>query len=133
MAHDESSGVLLWQVANRWQAAQRAALKPYGLTHVQFMLLSNLVRMGGTHGVRQRELAGQAGTDPMMTSQVVRALEARGLVTREVHPGDGRAWAVRATRAGTSLSRRAGAAAAACDAEFFADLGRGATGLHAAL
>ena len=39
---DESTGLLLWQVTNRWQAAQRAALKPYGLTHVQFVLLASL-------------------------------------------------------------------------------------------
>ena len=35
---EESTGLLLWQVTNRWQAAQRAALQPFGLTHVQFVL-----------------------------------------------------------------------------------------------
>ena len=39
---DESPGLLLWQVTNRWQAAQRAALKPFELTHVQFVLLASL-------------------------------------------------------------------------------------------
>ena len=31
---DERAGLLLWQVTNRWQAAHRAVLKPFGLTHV---------------------------------------------------------------------------------------------------
>ena len=39
---DDSPGFLLWQVTNKWQAAQRAALKPFGLTHVQFVLLASL-------------------------------------------------------------------------------------------
>ncbi len=40
---DQSPGLLLWQVTNRWQAAQRAALAPLGLTHVQFVLLASAV------------------------------------------------------------------------------------------
>jgi len=32
---DHSPGLLLWQVTNTWQAAQRAALRPFDLTHVQ--------------------------------------------------------------------------------------------------
>ena len=38
---EESTGLLLWQVTNRWQAAQRAALQPFGLTHVQFVLTAS--------------------------------------------------------------------------------------------
>ena len=43
---EESTGLLLWQVTNGWQAAQRAALKPFGLTHVQFVLLAALTWLG---------------------------------------------------------------------------------------
>ena len=46
---DDSTGLLLWQVTNRWQAAQRAALKPHGLTHVQFVLLASLTWLAGAH------------------------------------------------------------------------------------
>lgn len=65
---DDSVGLLLWQVTNRWQAAQRAALKPFGLTHVQFVLLASLVWLTGDEPVTQRDLAAHAATDPMMTS-----------------------------------------------------------------
>ena len=94
---DDSPGLLLWQVTNRWQAAIRAALKPYGLTHVQFVLLASLTWLAGIDNggpVTQRELADQAATDPMMTSQVLRALEQRSLVSRSAHPVDRRAVAI---------------------------------------
>ncbi|NUS17722.1 MAG: winged helix-turn-helix transcriptional regulator [Streptomyces sp.] len=120
---DESPGLLLWQVTNRWQAAQRAALKPYGLTHVQFVLLASLtyLQAEGTP-VTQRRLADHAVTDPMMTSQVLRALEGRGLVTRGPHPHDARARTLAVTPEGREVANRAVAAAEACDAAFFAPL-----------
>jgi len=121
---EESTGLLLWQVTNRWQAAQRAALQPFGLTHVQFVLTAALTWLGSDGPVTQRQLADFAGTDPMMTSQVVRALVARGLVDRSPHPGDGRAWALSATGEGRALVNRAVVAVEACDEAFFGPLGR---------
>lgn len=121
---EDSPGFLLWQVTNQWQAAQRAALRPYGLTHVQFVLLAALAWMDADGPVTQRGLADTAATDPMMTSQVLRALEQRGLVERAVHPDDRRARALRATRAGRALANAAVADVEACDRRFFAPLGR---------
>ena len=88
-AAEESTGLLLWQVTNRWQAAQRAALQPFGLTHVQFVLVASLAWLGAEGPVTQRQLADHAGTDPMMTSQVVRTLVDKGL-RRAVAPPRGR-------------------------------------------
>ncbi|MEY9877008.1 DNA-binding MarR family transcriptional regulator [Streptacidiphilus sp. MAP12-33] len=116
---EESPGLLLWQVTNRWQAAQRAALKPYGLTHVQFVLLAALTYLGAEGPVTQKALADQAATDPMMTSQVLRALEGQGLVERRAHPHDKRARALEVTEEGRALANRAVAVVEACDAEFF--------------
>jgi DNA-binding MarR family transcriptional regulator len=128
---EESAGLLLWQVTNRWQAAQRAVLKPFGLTHVQFVLLASLAWLSSDDPaaapVSQRVLADHAATDPMMTSQVVRALEGKDLLTREPHPDDGRAFALRITDDGVSLVQRAVVAVEQCDEDFFAALGgRGA-------
>jgi len=119
---EESTGLLLWQVTNRWQAAQRAALKPFGLTHVQFVLVASLAWLGTGGPVTQRRLAEHAGTDAMMTSQVLRALERRGLVRRSAHPDDRRARAVAVTGEGAALANRAVAAVEACDERFFAPL-----------
>lgn len=129
----DSSGLLLWRVTNVWQAAQRAALKPFDLTHVQFVLLASLTWLTGDGAVTQRALAEHAATDPMMTSQVLRALEARGLVARNRHPDDRRAMQVSVTEAGVSLVNRAIGAVERCDAEFFASLGELREGFHAGL
>ena len=120
----DSPGLLLWQVTNRWQAAQRAALKPFDLTHVQFVLLASLTWLDSDGPVTQKALAEHAATDPMMTSQVLRALAARGLVHRAAHPGDGRARALTVTDDGVALANRAVVAVEACDAAFFGPLGR---------
>ncbi len=134
--HDDaasSPGLLLWQVTNRWQAAQRATLKPFDLTHVQFVLLASLTWLAGTPSttepVTQRRLADHAATDPMMTSQVLRTLERRGLVRRSPHPADARAVALAVTPAGRALANRAVGAVEGCDREFFAPLGAGLPGL----
>ncbi|WP_055525384.1 MarR family winged helix-turn-helix transcriptional regulator [Streptomyces graminilatus] len=119
---DDSPGLLLWQVTNRWQAAIRLTLKPYGLTHVQFVLLAALTWLGSEGPVTQKALADQAASDPMMTSQVLRALEGRGLVERRPHPQDGRARALAVTEEGRALANRAVVAVEACDAEFFGTL-----------
>ena len=114
----ESTGLALWRVTNRWQAAQRAALVPFELTHVQFVLLASLTWLDA-EAPTQNELASHAGTDAMMTSQVLRALEAKGLVERRPHPTDGRARLLAVTAAGASLANRAVVAVEACDARFF--------------
>jgi DNA-binding MarR family transcriptional regulator len=130
---DDSTGLLLWQVTNRWQAAQRAALKPFGLTHVQFVLLASLTWLDSDEPVTQRRLADHAATDPMMTSQVLRVLERRGLVERASHPDDLRAWALSPTRAGVELANRANVAVEACDGSFFSVLGADAARFTSAL
>lgn len=128
-----SPGFLLWRVTNRWQAAQRAALKPFGLTHVQFVLLASLTWLDAQGPVTQRQLADHAATDPMMTSQVVRALASAGLVVRSPHPHDGRAWELTVTRAGRAVANRAVVAVEACDRDFFSALGTRAAGFTRSL
>jgi DNA-binding MarR family transcriptional regulator len=126
---EESPGFLLWQVTNRWQAAQRAALKPFGLTHVQFVLLASLSWLDVGGPVTQRRLADHAAADVMMTSQVLRVLEERGLIRRAPHPDDRRARALAVTQDGQALADRAVVAVEACDRAFFGALGPDAAGL----
>jgi DNA-binding MarR family transcriptional regulator len=115
-----SPGFLLWHLTLAWQRALAAVLEPLGLTHVQFVLLACAWWLGEQGRVpNQRELARQAGTDVKMTSQVVRKLEAKGLLDREVDPGDTRARRLRLTREGASLAQRAITAVEQVDARFF--------------
>jgi DNA-binding MarR family transcriptional regulator len=120
---EDSPGFLLWRVTNAWQRAIRAALEPYGLTHAQFVILAVLGWMNKTlDAVTQSELAERAGTDVMMTSQIVRALEERGLIERRANPADARARWLRATDAGIELVACAVKVVESTDAAFFAAL-----------
>ncbi|MHB8275408.1 MAG: MarR family transcriptional regulator [Dermatophilaceae bacterium] len=119
---DDSPGLMLWRVTNTWQAAQRAALQPFDLTHVQFVLLASLTWLRSDTPVTQRDLADHAHTDPMMTSQVLRVLETKGLIRRESHPTDARARALTVSREGSALANAANAAVEATDQTFFGRL-----------
>ncbi|WP_163508626.1 MarR family winged helix-turn-helix transcriptional regulator [Fodinicola acaciae] len=116
----ESPGFLLWHVTLRWQRQVVAALAPLGLTHVQFVLLACTwwLNESGEHP-NQLAVATQAGTDPKMTSQVVRTLVDKGLVEREIDPADTRAKRLRVTPRGAELAPRAIAVVEQVDAEFF--------------
>ncbi|KOU36126.1 MarR family winged helix-turn-helix transcriptional regulator [Streptomyces sp. WM6368] len=116
----ESPGFLLWHATLRWQREIAAALAPLDLTHVQFVLLACTwwLNSQGEHP-NQLALARQAGTDVKMTSQVLRTLENKGLVAREVDPADTRAKRLRVTDAGVDLAPRAIAAVEGADAQFF--------------
>ncbi|MEV6416187.1 MarR family winged helix-turn-helix transcriptional regulator [Kribbella sp. NPDC051718] len=117
----ESPGFLLWHVTHSWQRAVTAALAPLDLTHVQFVLLACtwwLTNEG--HTPNQQDLAHQAGTDIKMTSQVLKTLENKGLLTREVSPTDARAKTLTPTPAGIKLAQKAITAVEAVDTEFFA-------------
>jgi DNA-binding MarR family transcriptional regulator len=127
---EASPGYLLWRASNLWQRRIRAALEPLGITHVQFVLLASLgwlTRNG--QSVNQTDLAWQAGTDVMMTSQVLRALQARGLVERERDPGDARAFQVRPSAEGLEVIARALPAVEGADEAFFAAAGERRKGL----
>jgi DNA-binding MarR family transcriptional regulator len=117
-----SLGFLLWHATLRWQRLLADALRPLDLTHVQFVLLAVLWWFVTVRGERpsQRALAEQAGTDPMMTSQVLRALERKGLVVRRPHPDDARALELDVTAAGKRLALKAIRVVESADAEFFA-------------
>ena len=117
-----STGLMLWRVTNSWQRTIRAALAPFDLTHVQFVLLAVLTSMEHEAPVTQRDLAARAATDPMMTSQVLRTLESKGLIERLAHPTYGRALTLAPTPAGINLVNRANAAVEHADRAYFAAL-----------
>lgn len=124
-APEQSPGFLLWRVTLSWQRRMRAALAPHDLTHVQFVLLASLWWLEDRGGrPTQAQLAEQAGTEVMMTSQVLRRLEARGLLARDPDPDDSRARRLRLTPAGGALLTGALADVEAADQAYFAVLGQ---------
>ncbi|MEV7660481.1 MarR family transcriptional regulator [Paenarthrobacter sp. NPDC089316] len=119
---DESPGFLLWHATLRWQREVAAALAPHGITHVQFVLLACTwwLNREGEHP-NQLAVARQAGTDVKMASQVLRTLELKGLIQREVDPADTRSKRLRVTNAGAELAPLAVAAVEQADARFFGE------------
>ena len=117
---DKSPGFLLWHVTLRWQRDITAALAPLDLTHVQFVLLATTWWLN-SHGEdpNQLTLARQAGTDVKMTSQVLRKLETKGLIRRDVDTADTRAKRLRVTDRGAELAAQAIAAVESADTNFF--------------
>jgi DNA-binding MarR family transcriptional regulator len=118
--------LLLWRVTLSWQRRIRSVLEPYELTHVQFVLLTSLWWLAD-HEDRpptQARLAQHAGTDPMMTSQVTRKLEARRLLERALDPADSRARQLYLTAAGRTVVAQALKDVEAADEDYFAALGR---------
>src|SRR3954451_7912688 len=120
---EESPGFSLWHVSLRLQRDVTSALKPLGLTHVQFVLLAStwwLNQQGDQPS--QAVLSAFAGTDVKMTSQVIRTLEQKGLITRAVDTADTRARRVVVTDAGAALAPRAIDAVEAVDAALLKEL-----------
>ena len=117
---DDSPGFLLWHVTLRWQRDIASALRPLDLTHVQFVLLATTWWLN-LHGdsPNQLALARHAGTDVKMTSEVLRKLEAKGLIQREVDTSDTRARKLSVTERGAELAETAITAVEAADAAFF--------------
>jgi DNA-binding MarR family transcriptional regulator len=119
----ESPGFLLWHATMRWQRAISAALQPLDLTHVQFVLLASnwWLNQAGTNP-SQVQLAGQAGIDVKMASEVIRRLEGKALLTRDVDPTDSRARVLIVTAAGAQLAQRAIDVVEDVDDAFFAPI-----------
>lgn len=80
---EESPGYLLWRVSMQWRNAIEEVLKPIDLTHPQFVVLAAtgwLTRKN--EKVAQITIGKTAGLDPNTTSQILRTLEAKKLITR---------------------------------------------------
>jgi DNA-binding MarR family transcriptional regulator len=120
---NDSPGFLLWHATLRWQRGIAQALAPLDLTHVQFVLLACTWWLN-EQGERptQIALAAQAGADIKMTSQVVRSLERKRLIEREVDAADTRARRLHVTKRGTQLAVQAIAIVEQVDSAFFANI-----------
>ncbi len=90
---EQSIGFMFWRTTNLWQRQIAKELELLDLTHVQFVLLAGIAWLNKEHAglVTQARLSEHAKTDIMMTSKVVRTLETKKLITRQVNRSDPRA------------------------------------------
>lgn len=121
-APEQSIGFLLWQVSTRWRSSIEAILKPFKLTHPQFVVLAAtawLTKNGAR--VSQIDIARMVGLDPNTTSQILRGLEKKKLIER-THSVDEKRKNPAPTSTGTKLLAKALPAVEKADAHFFAKL-----------
>jgi DNA-binding MarR family transcriptional regulator len=120
---EESLGFMLWQTGNLWQRKMVKALRPTDLTLVQFALLAGIGWLERTtERITQVRLARYVNIDVMMTSQVLRRLESRGLVSKKASESDSRANAVMLTERGANLVTKALGLVQSVESDFFQSL-----------
>ena len=78
-AGEENPGFLLWQVSTLWSRSTAAALKPFGLTHPQFVILATIDWLKNQEA-SQEEIARHIVLDPKPTSHLLRSLQVKGLI-----------------------------------------------------
>jgi DNA-binding MarR family transcriptional regulator len=121
-----SPGYHLFRASLAWTSAVARALSPIELTHTQFFVLGALRWITKEEGrsPKIREVADFVSLDRMMTSQVVRALEERGFISRRDDPSDSRAWLLELTKSGELIFQEAITEVKAVDRDFFEPLGK---------
>ncbi len=97
---DESLSEAFWDVARRLREMSQETLAPWDITPAHLRALRMLKRHGT---VRLSVLSDHLHIAPRSTTEVVDALEARGLVRRRADPGDRRATLVEVTEQGTGV------------------------------
>ena len=105
---ESAVGFVLWRLVHQYQREADRALLRIDLTHLQFMTLimvAWLARSG--KAVTQVEVARSGEVHPMQVSQILKTLEAKGMVARRRSATDVRAKNVEVTAAGLTALRRA--------------------------
>lgn len=118
----ESPGFLLWRVSIRWRRAIETALKPFDLTHPQFVILATtgwLTKEG--QKISQLDVSRLSGIDPNTISQILRGLQAKGLINR-YHSHNEKGKNPNLTPEGVGRLSKALPAVEEADAKFFASL-----------
>lgn len=97
---------LLMQVGREMRRLKMSSLQPHGITPHQSRTLGVITRLADGQEIRPSVIAERLGIAPRSATEVIDALEERGLVERAPSPTDRRATVVRLTAAGRSLRAR---------------------------
>ncbi|WP_037366639.1 MarR family winged helix-turn-helix transcriptional regulator [Nakamurella lactea] len=116
---DMTAGELLTMLARRLRHLRGQELQPFGLTPAQSRALATVARSTHRDGeeLRLSGLAERLGIAPRSATEVVDALQEKGLVQRAPSPTDRRATALSLTAEGRQLIGRLRAAMAQASRE----------------
>ena len=80
---EESPGYLLWRMSTIWRSSIEKVLKPFNLTHPQFVILATTAWLTrDNEEISQIDISNVAGLDPNTTSQILRGLETKSYIKR---------------------------------------------------
>jgi len=123
---DEQLGYLLTQVSFLKQRITNAALKEIDITYVQFIILAGTLELGmDGYIVTQQTISLERRLDKAMVSNVSKVLVQKGLLVRDQHPEDGRAFTLRLTPKGENIAVQGKKIALEIDKAFFAGVNQG--------
>lgn len=96
---------IMRKVSNMWQKMLNSILQKHNLTHVQFIVMAIVFRVEkmANKALTQVQIATIAEIDVMMTSKVIRKLEAKWFLHRKEHETDARSKLVMLTQQGKEL------------------------------
>ena len=120
---EEPPAARISYVVARLERAVRAGIndrvKPYGLTTLQYTTLSVLGRRGS---LSNAQLARRSYMTPQSMSEVIDALERKGLIERKQHPNHRRVLPARLTATGMKVLEACDEAVASMEEEMLRDL-----------
>lgn len=117
---EDSVGFLLWRAAHRYQREIDRACAEVDLTHLQFVALIMSAWLGREgEPVTQPDLGEFSTIHPMQLSNVLKALEEKGLLARPRSAADSRKKHVEVTSKGTEILARALPLVQAAQQRFF--------------
>lgn len=97
---DESLGFIIYKTHLRLKNNLNQSFKPFDLTTEQWGILS---RLWEKDGVSQKDLAEKTHKDQPNITRILDKLVQKGLIRRELNPGDRRAFSVFLTKEGYDL------------------------------
>ena len=107
-APENAVGFVLWRVLHRFVREVDRALEVLSLTHLQFTTLTLIAWMSRSgEAVEQAMLARSGDMHPMQVSQMLKALEGKGMVVRAPSTSKRSAKRVEITPAGLTALRAA--------------------------
>lgn len=122
---DEYPGYLLWQASNISQRLMKKNIKQFNATYTQFIILTSILYLSRQNKhINQKQIARHVKLDIMTTSDAVRTLEAKKMLTRSPYPDDKRHNSLKVTKKGTELVFKIFYYVRKSDIQFFKALGK---------
>lgn len=100
---DDFIGYLISIAGLRYRGETLRRLKPFDVTPEQWVVLN---RLADGDGVSQRELADRIAKDQPNTTRILDKMEQKGLIRRDPHLEDRRAFRIFLTEQGSQLRER---------------------------